>query len=139
MYNWAGSICQLRNRTAWTLPRCITGQPVTQPDTLESGPMYNRPVSVIPLHNRTLARCATGLKYILMITMHSYHYLSLKTSPLPLPKKRCHAVLAHDHASYPVSRPVTQRAIRLCIRTGVGHPCGTYISQSPPPHIISSN
>ena len=148
MYNQPGSICPLRNWTAWTLSRCITGQPVTQPDTLSStwyatgqdqfvrshnwiawtpsrcitgqpvtqvdtlgsAPMYNRPGSISLFNNWVawlLAHCATGLKCILMITMHSYRYLTLKTL-LPL-SKSFNAVLGHDHASY----PVMQRAVQL--------------------------
>ena len=90
--------------------------------------MHNRPGL---LHNRTawpLARCATGLKCIMTITMHIYRYLPFKTS-LPLPKSlscgtRAWLCLLPRYAT---GSPVMQRAIRLCIRTGVGHPCRTYI------------
>ena len=92
--------------------------------------MYNRPGSISPLHTRTawpLARCATGLKCILMIKMHRCRYLSFKNS-LPPPKSLSCGTRAWSCLlpRYVTGHPVRQRAIRLCIQTGVGHPCGTY-------------
>ena len=83
----------LHNQTAWTPSRCITGQPITQPDTLSSAPMYNQPTSISWL----LAHCATGLKYILMITMNSYRYLTFKnlTISVQIVVMRCLSMIIH--------------------------------------------
>ena len=98
MYNWPGSTSLLHNQTAWTLPRCITGQDQLARYTIRQAPIliYNCP-----------AHCATGLNCMMMITMHNYRYQKLVT-------------LAQISAS--ASYPVTQRVVRL--RTGhlIMHP-----------------